>query len=392
MAEAGRRLADALLAGDDQRLLAGVLDRLTPDDSAAVVLSAAGDGLSLPVELIRLDAGDGPEAGPLGLLPAVSVSRRLAPDGRDLTAPPVMPAAAPGRPGPLKVLAAVAAPDETRTSNAPLDTEAEMAAVLDAVAGVVADDAAVQVRILEVASLPAIRQALADDDYHVLHLSAHGSPASIELEDEDGAPAEVTTQALMQALRHAGRAVPLIMLSSCSGGAAGSQAMAAGLAGQGADRVIAMLAPVTDSYATTLARHFYRELSKRPGLSAGQALARARYRAEEDRAAAAPHQRTAPEYGVPTLLAAGADGPLVDPVAAPEPLTLVTTPPGGAQVRELPMGALIGRRAQIRDRHGRAAPRPGCGGTVRGGQRGGLHRRRWHRENRAGRTGDVPAP
>ena len=348
MAEAGRRLADALLAGDDQRLLAGVLDRLTPGDSAAVVLSAAGDGLSLPVELIRLDAGDGPEAGPLGLLPAVSVSRRLAPDGRDLTAPPVMPAVAPGRPGPLKVLAAVAAPDETRTSNAPLDTEAEMAAVLDAVAGVAADDAAVQVRILEVASLPAIRQALADDDYHVLHLSAHGSPASIELEDEDGAPAEVTTQALMQALRHAGRAVPLIMLASCSGGAAGSQAMAAGLAGQGADRVIAMLAPVTDSYATTLARHFYRELSKRPGLSAGQALARARYRAEEDRSAAAPHQRTAPEYGVPTLLAAGADGPLVDPVAAPEPLTLVTTRPGGAQVRELPMGALIGRRAQMR--------------------------------------------
>jgi CHAT domain/AAA ATPase domain len=324
------------------------------------VLSAAGDGLSLPVELIRLDAGDGPEAGPLGLLPAVSVSRRLAPDGRDLTAPPVMPAAAPGRPGPLKVLAAVAAPDETRTSNAPLDTEAEMAAVLDAVAGVVADDAAVQVRILEVASLPAIRQALADNDYHVLHLSAHGSPASIELEDEDGAPAEVTTQALMQALRHAGRAVPLIMLSSCSGGAAGSQAMAAGLAGQGADRVIAMLAPVTDSYATTLARHFYRELSKRPGLSAGQALARARYRAEEDRSAAAPHQRTAPEYGVPTLLAAGADGPLVDPVASPEPLTLVTTPPGGAQVRELPMGALIGRRAQIRTAMGVLRRAPGA--------------------------------
>ena len=44
LAEAGRRLADALLAGDDQRLLAGVLDRLTPGDSAAVVLSAAGDG------------------------------------------------------------------------------------------------------------------------------------------------------------------------------------------------------------------------------------------------------------------------------------------------------------------------------------------------------------
>ena len=54
----------------------------------------------------------------------------------------------------------------------------------------------------------------------------------------------------MQALKHAGRPVPLIMLSSCSGGAAGSQAMAAELIAHGADRVIAMLAPVTDDYAT----------------------------------------------------------------------------------------------------------------------------------------------
>ena len=95
---------------------------------------------------------------------------------------------------------------------------------------------------------------------------------------------------------------------------------------------------------------------------------------------------------MPTLLAAGADGPLVDPVASPEPLTLVTTPPGGAQVRELPMGALIGRRAQMRAAMGvlRRAPRAVAQfGAVSGVA---LHRRRWHRENRAGRTGDVPAP
>ena len=62
-----------------------------------------------------------------------------------------------GLAGPLKVLAAVAAPEETKTANPPLDAEAEMAAVLDAVAGITA---AGQVRILEVASLPAIRAAL----------------------------------------------------------------------------------------------------------------------------------------------------------------------------------------------------------------------------------------
>jgi aconitase A len=50
----------------------------------------------------------------------------------------------------------------------------------------------------------------------------------------------------MQALQHAGRTVPLIVLSSCSGGSAATGAMAAGLIERDADRVIAMLAPVTD--------------------------------------------------------------------------------------------------------------------------------------------------
>ena len=85
----------------------------------------------------------------------------------------------------------------------------------------------------------------------------------MELENEDGNPVTVTAGDLMQALRQAGRPVPLIVLSSCSGGSA-SHAMAAGLAGRGADRVIAMLAPVTDGYATVLARRLYQELAARP--------------------------------------------------------------------------------------------------------------------------------
>src|ERR1039457_4749026 len=274
-------------------------------------------------------------------MPGGSVSRRPAAPGRDLGAAlPAAPSLVPGLAGPLKVLAAVAAPDETRTVNAPLDAEAEMAAVLDAVAPVAAGPGA-QVRILEVASLPAIRQALAGGACHVLHLSAHGSPELVELEDEDGGPVAVTPGTLMGVLRHAGRPVPLVVLSSCSGGAAGSQAMA--------DGVIAMLAPVTGQYATVLARHLYRELAAGPGLTAGQALARARYLAEETRSqAAGPGWMPEPEYGVATLLAAAGDGPLVDPAAEPVPLTAATTPPGGKLVRALPMGTLIGRRAQMR--------------------------------------------
>ena len=270
--------------------------------------------------------------------------------------------------GPLKVLAAVAAPDETKTRNVPLDTEAEMAAVLDAVAGISGATGG-QVRILEVASLPAIRQALAGDAYHVLHLSAHGSADAVELEDEDGAPVTVSTRALVQALKHGPHQVPLVVLSSCSGAAGGTQPLAAGLAGAGADRVIAMLAPVSDGYATLLARHLYTVLAARPELTAGQALAQARYLCQEQRSRAQDGPAR-PEYGVATLLAAGADGPLIDPAVKPAPLTAVTTPPGGKLARDLPMGTLIGRRAPIRDttaivrRTGRAVDRFGAASGV----------------------------
>ena len=215
----------------------------------------------------------------------------------------------------------------------------------------------------------------------MLHLSAHGSPGTVELEDEDGGPVEVTTGELMQALKHAGRTVPLIMLSSCSGGAEGTQAMAAGLLGQGADRVIAMLAPVTDDYATTLARYFYRELASRPGATVGQALAQARYLAEEERSRAGQDRLPVPEYGVATLLAAGGDGPLIDPAAGKVPLPMVTTPPGG-QAGAGPAGGGADRPPRPDARHhGHLAPRPGRGRTVRGRQRGGADRGRRDRQD-----------
>ena len=156
----------------------------------------------------------------------------------------------------------------------------------------------------------------------------------------------VTAQSLMQALRQAGRPVPLIVLSSCSGGSA-SHAMAAGLIERGADRVIAMLASVTDGYATVLARDLYQELA-RPGSTVGQALTRARCLAEEERSHHERDRLPLPEYGVATLLAATGDAPLVDPGAPAVPLTVWTVPAGGRSVRELPVGALIGRRAELR--------------------------------------------
>jgi tetratricopeptide (TPR) repeat protein len=354
MVEAGRRLAGMLMDEAAQRAVATELDRLAPGDTVEVVLAATGPLLSLPIELIRL-VRDGGETVPLGLVPGVSVYRRPAgPDGGGIDDPAALRPAPPGSAGPLKILAAVAAPDETKTDNIPLDVEAEMQAVLDAV-GEVAGHPRAQVRILEVASLAQIREALRQDRYHVLHLSAHGSARTVELEDEDGNPVTVTADDLKAALRQAGRPLPLIVLSSCSGGSAAAQALAASLVGRGADRVIAMLAPVTDGYATQLARRLYRELAAGPdlasgeGLTVGQALASARCLAEEDRSAAAGKRLPLPEYGVATLLVASGDGPLVDPAVPEVPLAAATVPAVGRSVRELPMDALIGRRKQLRD-------------------------------------------
>jgi hypothetical protein len=206
-----------------------------------------------------------------------------------------------------------------------------------------------QVQILEVASIPQIIEALKADAYHVLHLSAHGSAETIELEDEDGAPVLVGASELITALRRAGRPVPLILLSACSGGPAGAETLGMGLIRRGADRVIVMQAPVTDSYATALAASFYHELVQDPGQPVCQALARARWEAEQRLAVSRQSsQAPRPEYGVPTLLSSSADPPLIDTVASPQSLTRVMVVPAGTSVRELAIGALIGRRRELR--------------------------------------------
>ncbi|MFN2496501.1 MAG: CHAT domain-containing protein, partial [Pseudonocardiaceae bacterium] len=194
MLTAGRQLAAAVFDERAQQLVADLLHRLAPGDWVDLVWEADGAALELPVELLRLTTAAGEDLGPLALRAGVTVLRRVA------GAAEVQPTALPG---PVKILAAVAAPDETLTDNAPLDTEAEMQAMLDAVTPVAGDPRA-ELQILEVASLPQITAALKADAYHVLHLSAHGSAEKIELEDEDGNPISATAEELIEALRRAG--------------------------------------------------------------------------------------------------------------------------------------------------------------------------------------------
>ena len=334
MLRAGRALAVTLFDEASQHHVADLVDRLRPGSGVDIVLAADDDAIGLPIELLRLRTAEGADLGLLALAPGVTV-RRVIPA---VSVPPSPPLA-----GPLKILAAVAAPDETKTDNAPLDVEREMEAMLDAVAPATTRDTDAQVRILEVASLQQIQAALREDEYHVLHLSAHGSPTSIELENEDGEPVLVGIAELLGSMRNAGRGVPLIVLSSCSGGALGAEAMAAGLVRRGADRVIAMQTSVTADYATKLTAALYAELADEPAQPVARALARAR-RDAEDRGT----EGRLPEYGVATLLSVGEDIGLVDP-SKKDPLGRATQRPAGTSVRELGIGQLIGRRTQLRE-------------------------------------------
>lgn len=65
-----------------------------------MIWEADGTALELPVELLRLTTATGEDLGPLALRAGVTVLRRVS------GAPPVEPVTAPG---PVKILAAVAA-------------------------------------------------------------------------------------------------------------------------------------------------------------------------------------------------------------------------------------------------------------------------------------------
>ncbi|WP_239395909.1 CHAT domain-containing protein, partial [Frankia sp. CiP3] len=354
LSDAGHRLRDALFDAGTARHLTELIDAAPFGTVVDIVVEADGPALALPYELLRLAGGGG---RPLVTMPGVRLARRVAGLSRQ-----GMPSrvATPPLPGPLKILVAVAAPDETRTRNAPLDVEAEMQAIIDAVQPVAGTGAA-QVTILEVAGLTEIADALGgrsaagdagyrvDDSYHVLHLSAHGSPSSAELEDEDGNPVTIGAQELVDALKGASRPLPLIVLASCSG-AARTEGLAESLVRGGADRVVAMQTTVTDRYATDLARFFYAELATGRAESVAAALAEARRRVDADRQAAAraTGRLTRPEYATATLIAAAGDPPLLDAAAGRQPLARPFAAPTGGSVRELAMGDLVGRRREVR--------------------------------------------
>jgi tetratricopeptide (TPR) repeat protein len=335
----GQALGELVFAGDVAACVAGQVPPPVGQLLELVYESDAPGLLALPFEAARLPDGRAPalEAG-------VTVLRR----------PPGGPAAGMDSPaGPLKILVAVGAPDEGLAGGSPLDLEAELQTILDAVEPVARLGNA-EVRVLEVGHPEEIRRALAADTYHVLHLSGHGAPGALELEDEDGRAVPTTARDLADCLRPAGRPVPLVFLSACHGGVAAGES--AGLAQEllqaGLPMVLAMQTRVTDGYATSLAGRFYAELAGDRPL-ASRALAEARRQQEQERRSArqrgAPAGEVQPEYATAALFCAGEERPLLDPGRPPERLRAPPVYRVPGPVPQLGLGELVNRREELRE-------------------------------------------
>ena len=329
-----------------------------PGDSGAA-LAALIDGCPVGTVIETIFAADDP------ILLGLAFEAACLPDGRvlalqtpvvTLRRPITPPPHAPHAPqaGPLKILLAVAAPDAASGGGPLLDYEQESQNILDAVQAAQALENC-QVRVLELGHPATIADAFHRDAYHVLHLSCHGSPGALELEDEDGKPHPATPKQLLDPIREAGKTLPLVLLNTCYGGVSAGQtaSFAQALLNDGVPAVVAMQAPVSDVYATRLADAFYRALATGERLRPSLALAQARRQIEAERQAAvargAPAIETQPEYATAALFVASVEQPVADFHLEKVPLHAPPVNELRGSVPQLSLGELIGRRRELRD-------------------------------------------
>ncbi|MEU3854351.1 tetratricopeptide repeat protein [Streptomyces sp. NPDC029554] len=190
---------------------------------------------------------------PLALDPGVDLYRTTSRAGRR--------APAPG--GPLRILAAVAAPDDSRGEL--LDYERELGRILDAVEP--GHRTGQRVRLLEWGSAAAIRDALDEEPCHVLHISCHARPGALLLETRTGEEDAVDAARLLRDVLPSHGSLPLIVLAGCSTALEGTSelpGLARSLLDHGAPAVLAMTSAVSDDYATELCARLYRSLADRP--------------------------------------------------------------------------------------------------------------------------------
>ncbi|MFF9011636.1 tetratricopeptide repeat protein [Streptomyces sp. NPDC014870] len=215
--------------------------------------------------------------------------------------------------GPLRIVAAVAAPDDS--SGDLLDYEREWARILDAVEP--GRRWGHRVRVLEWGSTAAIRSALDAEPCDVLHISCHARPGALLLETPTGEEDAVDAGRFVRDVLPSGGEVPLIVLAGCSTALEGQEqlpGLARSLLDHGAQAVLAMNGAVSDDYAIELCARLYEGLARRPD---GDLLTVF----SEVRRELACERRPVPEWATPTLFLADPElrpggGPSAGPRAA----------------------------------------------------------------------------
>ncbi len=300
--------------------------------------SAAGLRLqALPWEALALPGTH----TPLALHPLLVVYRRQQAPSR------VLPVSLPG---PLRIVIAISAP--LSGGGGVLDYERELRNVLAAVRA--ARQGQARVRIVHFATTSEIRAALDAEPAHVLHLSGHGRPGAIELEDDDGNARVLDAERFVAEAIPPGRMPPVIALSACHTDAvtaAGDQSFAAALIGLGAAAVIGTETAVTDVYATRVFTRIYGMLADTEEPEVISAVAQARRTVQQQLSDSDDHreQQLAQlgEWAVVTVLAAAASITVIDPSAAEPssgPRRALAGPrvPAGLLARDV--GEFVGRR------------------------------------------------
>ncbi|MDR7278264.1 tetratricopeptide (TPR) repeat protein [Catenuloplanes atrovinosus] len=336
-AEVGRLLTEAFFAEGPGRLLARILeDARSAHRPVLIGLRVPGPLAALPWETVRPSGSE----RPLALDPLVRVFRQVDAAG----SPPSLP-------GPLRILVAIASP--LAGGGQVLGYERELRNVLTAVRAARAD--AADVRVVPFATTAEIRAALERYPAHVLHLSGHGGPGRLELEDAEGNARSVTAAELIDEAVPAGRMPVVFGLAACHTGresAAGDPSFAAGLIARGAGVVIGTETSISDGYATTLFARIYGRLAA--SSAAGQAadvvtaVAEARIEVQQTLTGSGDVRRQTlaglQEWATVSVTAPAGTVPLIDTGRPPEPLPPVER--AGVLRREV--GEVVGRRREQR--------------------------------------------
>lgn len=189
----------------------------------------------------------------------------------------------------LRILGLFSAPDGTSALN--LRRERRSLRTLVDRAG---HDRAIDLHILQYGvTRQRLRETVAEG-WDIVHVSGHGSPGALLLEQPDGGPDEVTADQLVELLAPSAGRLRLVVVSTCSSAALSGGPTASTLAVTLAERldcvVLAMRFPVAEHFAAALTTALYERLITTPG-TLPEAL----------HAVLAPLVPTAPTRGFPAL-------------------------------------------------------------------------------------------